>query len=79
MLKRQEVVGLLIGLLITMAVVALTLPSEKTKEVNKVCYEDCKMLIKEDKKKRFWSGASYFNKLGECMEACTEEKHESID
>ena len=76
MFKREEVVGLLIGLLVTMVVVALTLPTKQSLEINRECYESCKILIKERKEKDFWSGATYFSKLGDCMDVCTEERNE---
>jgi len=79
MLKREEVLGLVIGLFIVMIVVALTLPTEKVKEVNRQCYKECKLMVKQDKKRSIWSGSSYFSKLGDCMEACTEESRENRD
>ncbi len=79
MLKREEIIGLLIGMLITMIVVALTLPTEESLEINRKCFEECKMLIVEEEKKSFWSEASYFSRLEDCIEACTEEKNENSD
>ena len=79
MLKREEIMGLLIGLLITMIVVALTLPTKESLEINKQCYEECKILVKKNKDRGFWTGATYFSRLGDCVDVCTEEKDESKD
>tara|TARA_A100001515_G_scaffold126422_2_gene111653 strand:+ start:311 stop:556 length:246 start_codon:yes stop_codon:yes gene_type:complete len=79
MLKREEVLGLVIGLFIVMIVVALTLPTKETLEINRVCYEECKLLVKKNKDRGFWTGATYFGRLGDCVEVCTEEKSEDVD
>ncbi len=81
MLKREEIKGLLIGLLITMVVVALTLPTKETLEINKKCFEECKLLIKKNKdnSKSMWTEATYFSRLEDCIEVCTEEKNENSD
>jgi hypothetical protein len=79
MLKREEIMGLLIGLLITMVVVALTLPMKETLEINKECFKECKLLVKKNKDAGFWTEAKYFSRLGDCVEVCTEEKNEDID
>jgi len=79
MLKREEIMGLLIGLLITMIVVALTLPTKELLEINKQCYEECKILVKKNKDRGFWTGATYFSRLGDCVDVCTEEKDENSD
>ena len=79
MLKREEALGLGVGLFVVMVVVALTLPTEQVKEINRQCYEECKIMVKQDKKRNIWSGASYFSKLGDCMESCTQERNENRD
>jgi len=79
MLKREEIMGLLIGLLIAMVVAALTLPTEESLEINRKCFEECKLLIVEEEKKSFWNEATYFSRLGDCIDACTEEKNENSD
>ena len=76
MIKREEVVGVLIGLLIVMVVVLCTLPTEESKQINRECYEECKKLINQKKVRGVWSEASYFAKLGDCMDVCVEEKNE---
>ncbi len=76
MLKREEVVGVLIGLLIVVVVVLCTLPTEESKQINRECYEECKALINQKKVRGMWSGASYFSKLSDCMDCCVEEKNE---
>ena len=79
MFKREEVLGLVIGLFVVMVVVALTLPTEEAKEISRECYVECKLMVKQDKKRSIWSGASYFSKLGDCVEVCTQEKNENRD
>jgi len=79
MFKRSDIIGLLIGLIIVMVVVALTLPNERVTKISAECYHACRTLLGEDVGEGMGSSFSYVRELSGCVEYCVEEKDENSD
>ena len=80
MFKRQEVVGLLIGMLVVMLITWITLPTKKELEHNAECIEYCKHKVKKDSTEvPIYSGFTYVRAISACYEECVEEKNENSD
>ena len=79
MFSLSDVLGLLIGLVVVMIVVALTLPDTKEVTVSDSCLQACKMLIKEQDRDSMLSAFSHVREMTECIEYCIEEINENSD
>ncbi len=80
MFKREEIMGLLIGLLVVMLVTWITLPTEKELEHNAECVAHCKNKIKKgDSDVIIYSSFTYVRTVSACYQECIEEKNENRD
>ena len=80
MFKRQEILGLLIGLVVVMLVTWFTLPTEQELVHNKGCFEYCKKEIKRGNTDTdIYSGYTYVRAISKCYEECVEEIDENSD
>jgi hypothetical protein len=80
MFKREEIVGLLIGLVVVMLVTWLTLPTKQELAHNKECVEYCKKEIKRDNADAgIYSSYTYVRAISQCYEECIEEIDENSD
>jgi hypothetical protein len=80
MLKREEVMGLLVGMLVVMLITWLTLPTKQELEHNVECIEQCKYKVKKGNTDvAIYSSFTYVRAISACYEACVEEKNESSD
>jgi hypothetical protein len=71
-LKREEILGFVVGLLIVMLLVWVTLPSEHDRVISKKCYKICKEAVSQmDVKVGMFSGPAY--ELSICYVACKRE------
>ena len=78
--KREEVAGLLIGLLVVMLITWLTLPTKQELEHNAECIEQCKHKVKKgDTDVVIYSSFTYVRAISACYEECIEEKNEDSD
>ena len=81
MFNKEEILGLLVGLLVIMLLVWVTLPSEHDRVISKECFKSCKEVIERmDIESGIFSGPLY--EMSECYEECIEEtrsKNESIN
>jgi len=78
MINKQEIVGLLIGLLVVMFVTWITLPAEKALETNAGCIEFCKDKTKRGESEiRIYSTFTYIKAMSICYEKCIEEKDDT--
>ena len=76
MLKREEVVGLLIGLLISAIVGLFMLPTDKELVHNAYCIDHCKSEIKRGSTQvAIYSSFTYLKAISQCYETCLEEKN----
>jgi len=68
----QQIVALVIGMLFTMFIVWLTLPSSSQRLINKKCFKVCKVKIEtEGYNMGFFSGPSYIEALKKCHNECS--------
>jgi hypothetical protein len=80
MLKREEVMGLLIGMLVVMLITWITLPTEQELALNAECIEYCKKEIKRGNADvAIYSSYTYFRAMSACYEGCTEGIDENND
>ncbi len=82
MVVERDRFMLIIGLLLAMAIVALTLniPDGPYPAFDKQCYEACKTMVTKDgvvKSKHFLTTTKYIVEINKCMEACEEAKNEN--
>jgi hypothetical protein len=71
-LKREEIVGFVVGLLIVMLLVWATLPSEYDRVISKRCYRICKQAVSNmDIEVGMFSGPAF--EMSMCYEACVRE------
>ena len=79
--KREEILGLIIGLFTIMLLVWVTLPSAHDRVISKKCFQTCKEIIDQmDIESGIFSGPLY--EMSECYEECVEEtreENENID
>jgi hypothetical protein len=79
--NKEEILGLLVGLLVIMLLVWVTLPSEHDRVISKKCFKSCKEVIEQmDIESGIFSGPLY--EMSECYEECIEEtrnKNENND
>jgi hypothetical protein len=75
MFKKEEVLGLIIGLFIIMLLVWVTLPSDHDRVISKKCFQTCKKIIEQmDIESGIFSGPLY--EMSECYEECVGETRE---
>ena len=80
MLKREEVMGLLIGLFVVMIITWITLPTQKELKHNAACVEYCKGQVKRGNTDvAVYSSFTYVRAISACYEECIEEKNENSD
>ena len=80
MFKREEVAGLMIGLLVVMLVTWITLPTKQELEHNAECIEHCKHKVKKgDTDVVIYSSFTYVRAISACYEECIGEKNERSD
>ena len=78
--KREEIVGLLIGLVVVMLVTWITLPTEQELVHNKECVEYCKKEVKRGTADSgIHSSYTYVRAISKCYEECVEEIDENSD
>ena len=82
-LLERDMFMLCIGAVIVMLLVALTLniPNKSYPPFDKQCYQACRKIVASDfEKKRdsFMTTSRFIVAINKCMEACEEEKNESV-
>ena len=80
-IAKHQLMGLLVGVIVVMIIVALTLvhPSKKQdRSINKACYEVCKVIANKDWKSdtAFLPRSKLLIKLRDCMGECRLENVE---
>ena len=67
----QQIMAVTIGMLLTMIIVWVTMPSEDQRLINRQCFAACKIKIeKEGYSMSFFSGPAYVDAIKECHAEC---------
>ena len=80
-IAKHQLLGLFVGVIVVMIVVALTITSPSKKEdrsINRTCYDVCKTIASKDweSNSAFLPRSKFLIKLRDCMEECRLENVE---
>ena len=67
----SQIIAIAIGMLLTLLIVWITMPSSEERLINKQCFKECKSIVeREGHTMSFLSSRDYIEAMKECHKAC---------